>query len=557
MPRIVMLLTFFSLGVAASPASAATVGHANGVITFQAAAGEANSPSIDVSFGGDEFILRDANATVTAGSGCSIPSPEYAPKDVYCPKAGVTRIRFLLGDADDSILVYSTVPANVTTEIDAGPGGLQSLRSESSGPTVITGGPGPDQIATLGANNTISSGAGDDTVTTGDGADDLDLGPGDDSARGGPGADTIQGGDGVDLIYGDAGADVVRGGAGNDNLWGEQDADVLHGEDGDDNLHDDGSHETGRASGDVLHGGAGKDLANYNSRGGTDPVNISLDGAANDGAAGEADNVGPEGDIEVVWGTGNDDVLTGNDSANELNGDAGNDKIDGRGGNDVLSGLFGSDQLAGGAGDDTINGEQDNDALLGEDGNDNLIGGTGDDRVAGGAGADTLDGGLDSDTLLARDGVVDTIRCSLGRDAVEADANDTFADRGFCEAIDGVVNAVFVVLAPVTLRYAVVIRRGIAVTSTLPGAGRVSVVATVPRATARRMGVAARSKAVTIGRGARSAAGPGRVTVRVKLTSKARKRLRRVRSAKVTLKTTFRAADGKSTVSTRRITLRR
>ncbi len=562
-PRIAgacALAVMLALAVA-SPAGAATVSSSGGVITFQAAAGEANSANVDRSFSGSEFILRDSNATVTAGPGCYVGS-EYVPGDIYCP-GSASRIRFNLGDGNDTILVYSSVGVSVTTEINAGEGGFQSIRSESPGPTVITGGAGTERIATFGGDDNIDAGAGDDYIDSGAGHDAVNAGPGTDEVRAGPGADEVQGGSGADLLYGDAGMDVVNGGADDDRLYGEQDADVLNGDDGNDWLHDDGSFEQGFASGDILNGGPGRDLADYGSRGGTLPVTITLDGAANDGSAQESDNVGPAGDIEIVEGSGNDDVLIGSDRGEELRGGFGNDKLDGLGGDDVLDGFGGNDQLAGGDGNDTLEGSADSDGLLGEGGDDRLTGGTGNDSLGGGPGADVLDGGLDSDTMLARDGIVDQIRCSLGSDAVEADSNDTFLDRSGCEKITGAASApstgglaALGVSVDPTHRLSTVLRVGLAFRVQPPGAGRMTFELLLTRTVARRLGLAAAAKPVVIGRMTRATSGRSTL-VKLKLTKKARKRLRRARRVTVTLRMTFTSTTGARKSASRKLTLRR
>jgi hypothetical protein len=60
----------------------------------------------------------------------------------------------------------------------------------------------------------------------------------------------------------------------------------------------------------------GRDLLSYRTR--TTPVIATTDGAANDGAASEADNI--LGDIEDVFGGSANDVLTGSAADNVLVG---------------------------------------------------------------------------------------------------------------------------------------------------------------------------------------------------------------------------------------------
>jgi hypothetical protein len=110
---------------------------------------------------------------------------------------------------------------------------------------------------------------------------------------------------------------------------------------------------------DVFTGGSGFDRLFTtaqtvdDSTGNVTPIDlrVTLNDAADDGAAGENDNV--RVDVEAVAsqtqtgpeGAGGNDTLIGNDAINDLSGGRGNDRIDGGRGNDVL---------AGGAGDDTI-----------------------------------------------------------------------------------------------------------------------------------------------------------------------------------------------------------
>lgn len=234
------------------------------------------------------------------------------------------------------------------------------------------------------AGCTLRGGAGDDTITGNAGADSLEGEAGDDVLRPGGGADTVLGGAGTDTVTysertvavtvslgapgvattgngasmeGDSLTDVenVEGGTGADTLTGNALAnrlvggagnDTLTGGDGDD-VFDEGAMANGA---DVLVGGAGFDRVDYSAR--TTALTVSLDGAANDGAASEGDDV--EADVERVDGGNANDTLTGNADANELNGNGGDDTLSGLGGRDVLSGGPGNDTLAGGEGDDIL-----------------------------------------------------------------------------------------------------------------------------------------------------------------------------------------------------------
>lgn len=87
---------------------------------------------------------------------------------------------------------------------------------------------------------------------------------------------------------------------------------------------------------------------------------------------------------------------------------------------------------------------------------------------------------------------------------------------------------------PATLKAkALAAAKGVGVKVTVAGAGEVAIKGTVP---AKRLGRS--GKPVVVARGKAPAAGAGTVTVRLRLTSGARKRLRRLKGAKLTLKIT-------------------
>jgi hypothetical protein len=93
-------------------------------------------------------------------------------------------------------------------------------------------------------------------------------------------------------------------------------------------------------------------------------VTVRLNGLADDGSAGEGDNVlGSLGSIQ--GGSGDDTLESGADAAS----------------------------LAGGAGNDTLVGSPEGESLLGQEGNDDIAAGGGTDSLEGGEGADLLSGG--------------------------------------------------------------------------------------------------------------------------------------------------------------------
>ncbi len=206
-----------------------------------------------------------------------------------------------------------------------------------------------DQSVVVPAGLQIVGGEGADHLTGGVNTSNILIG---DNTFGGGAADVLTGGDHADAFVGGEGSDVYNGGAGNDQAL------LVFGPD---------------SGADTFNGGPGFDLISYQTE--TDPVNVSLDGAANDGVgcpgpACEGDNVMP--DVEGVGGGTGDDTLTGTDAANELFGQEGDDTVSGGGGNDVLDGSSGQDHLDGG------------------DGDDDLDPGSGADVASGGGGADVM-----------------------------------------------------------------------------------------------------------------------------------------------------------------------
>jgi Ca2+-binding RTX toxin-like protein len=221
----------------------------------------------------------------------------------------------------------------------------------------------------------------------------------------------VEGGDGKDTLEGTFQHDTLDGGTGNDSLDAGAGDDTVNGGEGDDSL-DGGSNQYSDGSqldgADTYSGGAGLDTIDYHYR--LTPLVVTLDGAADDGAAGEKDNVGP--DVESVIGGSEGDRLVGSGADNNL---------DGRGGDDLLDGGDGNDTLDGGAGtpgDDSLTAGAGNDALTAGPGDDSLKSQAGADTADGGGGADTVDGGDGADTVMGGAGI-DTVNGGPGNDTVE------------------------------------------------------------------------------------------------------------------------------------------
>lgn len=288
--------------------------------------------------GGTITIGRSGSAFAVSGSGIS---------DGTCGGATVDNV--------DRIEVTGSI-GNETLKLD--------LRNGDFAPGATPEGTGISEIEVFydGSDASdrlvIMGGATDDTFTLGaDGMNRNGDDDGDDvtlldvekvTVGGGGGKDHISGagGDGTGAAYaspltidGDGGNDTLQGGNSNDVVNGGAGADVFVG-----SPAADGS--------DTFNGAGGKDVADYSAR--TAAVNVSLEGGANDGEAGEADNVMP--DVEnVMGGRGADTISDGGFVvANAFKGGRGGDVIqadDGVGGNDVVNGGTGTDTCIADSGD--------------------------------------------------------------------------------------------------------------------------------------------------------------------------------------------------------------
>ncbi len=501
--RLVLAALAAMLVPSAVAEAATTVSRASTRVTVSAAPGVAND--IRVSLSGGVYTIADVADIVTTGSGCS-PGADF--HTVTC-SGTIKSIEVHAADRDDRVV--KTAP--VRGDIDGGDGN-DTLE------------PGPS-----GYPNQVSGGAGSDVLTGGQGTDYLDGGPGPDVISGGGGAydrarypgtagvtvsidgvandgaagegdnvrtdvEGIESGSGDDTLTGSSAANYLSAGAGDDVLVGLGDDDFLTGGADADDLDGGGGNDTFYSccspdGGDVMSGGAGVDLAKYYR---SDPIAVSLNGVADDGTAGERDNVGL--DVEDVQGGYGPDTLTGSPAANHLLGGGGDDVLDGAGGNDTLTGEDGVDALGGAGGDDVLDGGAGADRLsggtdrdradyasrtapvsvtigaladdgepgegddvrsdvedvtgggggdslrgsssrnhlFGGDGQDNLAGLDGPDVLAGGPGSDTLRGGAGNDILDTVDGIGanDDLDGEADSDTCSFDRFDLWAN---CEAI--------------------------------------------------------------------------------------------------------------------------
>ncbi|HUR76895.1 MAG TPA: calcium-binding protein [Acidimicrobiales bacterium] len=446
-----------------------------------------------------------ANAVVVVRAAVLAPAPIEADLDVFAPNGDLvcaTRAG-ALAQATCTLPTTTAYSVRVADSADDETGGYAfTVRPECTlnGTTdadTITGTNGNDVICGLGGADKVSGGDGHDIIIGGTGDDSVDGGAGDDvilGERTGDGADVVVGGSGGDVLsyaersasvsvdadaqgddgevgeadnvradietlVGGGGDDRLLGSAGNNTLAGGPGADVLDGAGGDDTFLSAADPD----GADVFAGGDGRDHVSWAERG--LPVVADPDGVADDGGAGEGDNVG--GDVEMLTGGAGADSLAGGASSDVIKGGAGADVIDGGGGDDRLSGeagpdsfvvgvADGADVISGGSATDSISyagrtggvtidpdgsandGEPDerddiradvehvtggsgNDTIIGSSAANRFDGGAGDDTLRGAGGDDTLVGGAGYDTLDGGDG---TDRCDPGPDGAQVDYCD-------------------------------------------------------------------------------------------------------------------------------------
>jgi hypothetical protein len=373
------------------------------------------------------------------------------------------------------------------------------------------------------------------------------LGDRDDAYWDWDGPSYVDAGSGNDTpIIGGPGDDSLHGGIGSDELEGWDGNDLLDGGPGDDYLEGIAYVEEGMTSGsDTYVGGGGGDSVTYEGR--TEDLSLSPDGVANDGAAGEHDNIGT--DVMAIGGGHGNDTMTGNGGRNVFGGGPGDDVLDGAGGDDHLVGGTGADRLTGGAGQDLLDGE---------DGDDILDGGAGVDRYYGDSVTACIAYSCPSgrDDIRARDGEREEINCGPGTDTLQADDVDVIYDSvtlvDQCEGHVGTATGPGSSAGGAAFRVAgaTVNRRGkIVVRVTCPEPGRATV-----RASARL----GRSIRLTVGSSSRSVSRAGKAKLTVAPSRAAKRAVRSRGRLTVSLKVAFKPAGGGAVSrQARRLTMRR
>jgi len=374
-------------------------------------------------------------------------------------------------------------------------------------PVTIDGKGGDDRIKDAydsSAGRVLSGGAGNDELTGYAGNDTLDGGDGNDKLDGGLGNDTVLGGNGDDAVdgdgYEDPGSDVIDGGAGYDYFegWGQP-----------------------------------EQLQRQPT------VTLTLDGAANDGRPGENDNVTNVEDFQMyVVGS-----FTGSDGPDTFviynPGNSGPSTLIGRGGDDELVGHDFDDTVDGGAGNDKVEGGLGNDTVTGGPGRDTIYG----DATAARCTYYSCKISYGNDVINARDGEADNIDCGIGQDKAVVDAIDVVAN---CETVEGAGSnggrsgSLKVTIGSAKL--AAVAAKGLKL--------KVACSAACSATGTMKLG------AKKIGAGKGKAAKAGTATVTIKIAKKYVRKLKRLKSAKTTVKVSVKQGGKTQTVS-RSVTLKR
>jgi Ca2+-binding RTX toxin-like protein len=421
--------------------------------------GEADDDTLQGGLGNDALDGGDGSDT-TSYADRSAASPVIVNLATCTPQCGaageldtLTAIENVTGGAGND-----TLTGDDNGNVLNGNGGDDELdgAGDVSSADTLFGGPGGQDHANY------SGRTGEDLTITldgqaNDGAEDLILGAEGDNVH--PDVERVTTSTGDDSITGSSAANTFDAGAGNDVL-------------------------DGAGGGDALNGAAGTaDTVTYASR--NAPVTVTLNSGANDGEAGEGDDVTG---TERATGGAAGDTLTGDLGANTLNGGGGNDRLIGGAGADALNGGDGAEDEAdysqdvfrvtgvtvtldltgndageadnvqtenvrgtlfadtltgnpdgndffGLGGIDTMDGRGAADRLFGGDLGDTINGGSGDDFVEGGGGNDNLSDPSGSDTVSYAD-KSSAVTVTLGSTGVSGAESDTLGG-GFENALGG------------------------------------------------------------------------------------------------------------------------
>lgn len=179
------------LEVRCTPAASMMNITGQGVLSYQAAAGDTNFLEVSLNLAGTDYIFEDLGTGVTIDASNVPGSVQITPSKVSVPaNASVTALLVNVLDMNDTVTVMTDLAGR---------------------PVSIYGGAGNDTIDAIPVlSRTVLLGEdGNDLIYAGTGGSLILGGPGNDDLRGREGNDSINGGEGDDLIEGGAGNDVL------------------------------------------------------------------------------------------------------------------------------------------------------------------------------------------------------------------------------------------------------------------------------------------------------------------------------------------------------------
>jgi Ca2+-binding RTX toxin-like protein len=264
----------------------------------------------------------DTGATVTAGAGCTAPTPNEGFCAATVKKQTATQLQINTGDQDDYVNI---LPGTLNLAIvDGGTGEDELIGGGARSGNWLEGGPGADILegrATADYHRRTSP----VTVTVGDDlANDGEAGEGDFVSSG------I-----IAVFGGEAGDDLTIL-----NSPGVQERTELEGGDGADHLS-----ILRYPFGGYILGGVGPDVIHQEAKNG------------------------------LVYGSNGDDLIFGGEGPQSLEGAGGDDTLRGLGGNDYLFGNRGADDLILGSGKDNAAGGHGPDTIFARDGQRDVLSG--------------------------------------------------------------------------------------------------------------------------------------------------------------------------------------
>ena len=523
--------TLCALGVLALFAAVGVPTAAAGTVTYDGAAvvftgGDNLDHELQFREDGVNDDIIDSQPITSAPGDCTFQTATR----VVCP--GHTAVRVVLGGGRDEVYFHGTSSQAggcfLAYDIRLGNGDNRNTFRNT---------------CTFAASASVTAGSGDDFLRGGSASTrtTISAGGGDDNVDSGLGNDVIRGGEGSDGVFGDAGNDQVFGEGGNDRLRGEGGNDLEDGGAGDDDLGYRSVNTVGEADAgaDQVRGGPGTDRLRLDGHPGG--MVIRLDGQANDGMPGEGDNIGS--DIESILGTPAGDVFAGSAGADGFDGGGGGDEIHGAGGNDDLAGGGGNDRVFGDAGDDVVEGTYDTDTV---------DGGPGMDRIYGDIAGCSVFCSPDVDQLFARDGQRDIVNCG-GPGTAQVDQLDLvgrcatvsrLAVRAAGPAKAGFKGSKRKIKVSRSGRFSYSFRAGARL------AGKISF------RSGKKVRVSRKAR-VTLARKSFRAPRSGKVKLKMKLSRKNLRTLRRNRRIKTKVTVTLKNAAGRTSVASTTATLRR